>query len=94
MQDKLNHVILTLYGPCIVIYLPNNNQPDAISLYILQFHLNSLSSYSSLMYDTYQYLHIQEQVPPEDEQLVCSKYVEDIFRVKYVKKVHLVGLTT
>ena len=29
-------------------------------------------------------------VPPEDEQLVCSKHVEDIFRVQYMKKVRLV----
>ena len=29
------------------------------------------------MHDTYQYLHIQYKVPPEDEQLVYSKRVED-----------------
>ena len=59
VQDKLNRVNLTLYGPCIVIYLRNKNQPDVISLYILQFHLTSVSSQSSLMHDTYRYLHIQ-----------------------------------
>ena len=31
-------------------------------------------------------------MPPEDEQLVCSKHVEDVSIVKYIKKVHLVVL--
>ena len=42
------------------------------------------------MHDTYQYLHIQSKAPPEDEQLVCSKHVEDVIRIK-LKKLHLVG---
>ena len=46
------------------------------------------------MHDTYQFLRMQYKMPPEDEQIVCSKHVQDVFRVKYVKKVNLVGLIT
>jgi hypothetical protein len=46
------------------------------------------------MHDTYLYLHIQWQVANENKHLVCLNHVEDDFTIKYINKLHIVGLIT
>ena len=36
-------------------------------------------------------IHTKRCLPPDDEQLACSKYLEDIVKKIELKKVHLVG---
>ena len=69
-----------------MIYLHNKNKPDELSFLIAAKLTSSQRGYIINVID-----YIYSKMPPDDEQLIYSKHVEDDYYSKLRKKVHMVG---